>query len=269
MRCHLLTIVPPFYNSPMRMALTIAGFDPSGGAGIQADLKVFSGFEVYGLSVVAALTAQNSMGVKAVRPVASAFLRRQLTVLFEDLEPHALKTGMLQSRANVAVVSEIIKKYRLGNVVVDPVLLSSTGRRLAEKGTEALVRNKLLPVATVVTPNMHEASVLAGIEVKDLEDMKRAAVILHELGAESVIVTGGHLEGTAVDIFYNGEYTLLKGRKVPGEFHGTGCRFSAVIAALLAKGVKPLAAAQQAKIYMRQAMKKTFSTGKGMHLFNV
>ncbi|MGC2064508.1 MAG: bifunctional hydroxymethylpyrimidine kinase/phosphomethylpyrimidine kinase [Thermodesulfovibrionales bacterium] len=251
------------------MALTIAGFDPSGGAGIQADLKIFSGFDVYGLSVAAALTAQNSGGVRAVRPVESGFVRRQLTTLLADMKPDALKTGMLHSRANVAVVAEMTKKYRLRNVVVDPVLLSSTGRRLAEKGTENAVRTKLLPVATVVTPNMHEASVLAGIEIRDIDDMKRAAVILHDLGAENVIITGGHLERTAVDVFYNGTFTLLKGRKIPGEYHGTGCRFSAVITALLAKGYGVLDAAQQAKTYMRQAMRKTFSTGKGMCLFNV
>lgn len=251
------------------MALTIAGFDPSGGAGIQADLRVFSGFDVYGLSVAAALTAQNSRGVRTVRPVESGFVQRQMTVLLEDMRPDALKTGMLHSRANVTVVADMIQRYRLGNIVVDPVLLSSTGKRLAEKGTEVTVRAKLLPVTTVVTPNMHEASVLAGIEIRDIDDMKRAAVILHGLGAENVIVTGGHLERTAVDVFYNGTFTLLKGRKISGEYHGTGCRFSAVIAALLAKGSGVLDAAQQAKTFMRQSMRNTFSTGKGMRLFNV
>jgi len=251
------------------MALTIAGFDPSGGAGIQADLKVFSGFDVYGLSVAAALTAQNSMGVRAVRAVESGFVQRQLSVLLADMRPVSLKTGMLHSRANVTVVAKMIRKYRLSNIVVDPVLLSSTGRRLAEKGTERAVRDELLPVTTVVTPNMHEASVLAGIEVRDIDDMKKAAMILHDLGAENVIITGGHLEQTAVDVFYNGTFTLLKGRKMPGEYHGTGCRFSAVITALLAKGSGVPDAARQAKTYMQQAMRKTFSTEKGMRLFNV
>ncbi len=253
----------------MKTALTIAGFDPSGGAGIQADLRVFSGLGVYGLSVAAALTAQNSSGVKAVRTVEAGFVRRQLAVLLDDMRPDAMKTGMLQNRANVSVVSAMIKKHCLGNVVVDPVLLSSTGRRLAERGTEGAVRTQLLPVTTVVTPNMHEASVLAGIPVQDIDDMKRAAIILHGLGAGNVIITGGHLERTAVDVFYNGTFTLLKARKMPGEYHGTGCRFSAVIAAFLAGGSAPLDAAQQAKTYMRLAMKHTFSTGKGMRLFNV
>lgn len=251
------------------MALTIAGFDPSGGAGIQADLKIFSRFDVYGLSVAAALTAQNSAGVKAVLPVESGFVRRQLGVLLEDLRPAALKTGMLQSRENVAVVARMIAKYRLGNVVVDPVLLSSTGRRLAVRGMETALRDMLLPVTTVLTPNMHEASVLAGIPVRDPGEMRQAAEILHGLGVRNVIITGGHLEGSAIDIFYNGAYTLLRGSRVPGEYHGTGCRFSAVITALLAKGAGPLEAAKQAKAHMRRAMKNTFSTGKGMHLFNV
>jgi hydroxymethylpyrimidine/phosphomethylpyrimidine kinase len=219
--------------------------------------------------VAAALTAQNSAGVKAVRPVESGFVRKQMTVLLADMKPDALKTGMLHSRANVAVVAEMIIKYRLRNIVVDPVFLSSTGRQLAEQGTGKAVRAKLLPVTTVVTPNMHEASVLAGIEVRNIDDMKKAAVILHGLGAENVIITGGHLEDTAVDVFFNGTFVLLKDSKKPGEYHGTGCRFSAVITALLANGSGVLEAAQQAKTYMRQAMKKTFSTGKGMRLFNV
>jgi hydroxymethylpyrimidine/phosphomethylpyrimidine kinase len=253
----------------MTIALTIAGFDPSGGAGIQADLRVFTGFDVYGLSVAAALTAQNSMGVRAVRPVESNFVQRQLTVLLSDLRPDALKTGMLHSKANVAVVAEMINKYRLRNIVVDPVLLSSTGRRLSEKGTAGALRDKLLPLTTVVTPNMHEASALAGIEIRDIDDMQRAAVILHGLGVENVIITGGHLEDAAVDVFYNGSYALLKGKKIAGEYHGTGCRFSAVITALLAKGFGALDAARQAKTFMRQSMKNTFSTGKGMRLFYV
>jgi len=258
----------PFYNSAVKTALTIAGFDPSGGAGIQADLKVFGAFGVYGLSVAAALTAQNSGGVKAVGPVDPAFVRRQLTVLLSDLRPDAVKTGMLYTEDNVALVAEVIRRYRLANVVVDPVYLSSTGKRLAEKGVLLAIKKKLLPLCTVVTPNMHEASVLAGIEVTTVAEMMKAAVMLFDSGAGNVIVTGGHLEKTTVDVMYNGEFTLIKGRKVAGEFHGTGCRFSAAIAALLAKGFKPVDAARAAKKFMLESLGKTFTTaGGGMRLF--
>jgi hydroxymethylpyrimidine/phosphomethylpyrimidine kinase len=253
----------------MKSALTIAGFDPSGGAGIQADLKVFRALDIYGLSVAAALTAQNSKGVSAVRAVEPSFVQRQLTVLFQDMKPDALKTGMLYSKANVEVVVKVINRYGLRNIVVDPVLLSSSGRLLAEKGVEKVMRKKLLPLAEVITPNIHEASVLAGMEILTLDDMKRAAVILHDLGAANVVITGGHLEKGAVDIIYNGMFTFLKGRKISGEFHGTGCRFSAVIAARLADGCSVVEAVRQAKTYVRQSMKQTFSTGKGMRLFNV
>src|ERR1700690_966150 len=161
----------------MKTALTIAGFDPSGGAGLQADLKVFQSFGVYGLSVVSAVTAQNSKGVRAVMPVPAAFVKKQLTVLLSDIRPDAIKTGMLYSRENVEVLVSIIKKYDLKNIVIDPVLISSTGKMLAEKEMQTAMREKLLPVCTVITPNIHEAEVLSGVAIKTTGDMKKAAVI--------------------------------------------------------------------------------------------
>jgi hydroxymethylpyrimidine/phosphomethylpyrimidine kinase len=253
----------------MKTALTIAGFDPSGGAGLQADLKVFQSFGVYGLSVVSAVTAQNSKGVKAVMPVSAASVKKQLSVLLTDIRPDALKTGMLYSRENIGVLVGIIKKYRLKNIVIDPVLISSTGKILAEKGMQTALKKQLLPLCTVITPNIHEAAVLSGISVKTARDMEKAAVILHDMGAEYVIITGGHLEKTAVDIVYDGSFHLLKGRKLQGEYHGTGCRFSAAVTALLGQGVEVVEAAKRAKAFMRSSFRKTFSTGSGMRLFKL
>ncbi len=207
--------------------------------------------------------------MKAVSPVDSGFLKKQLSVLLADVKPDALKTGMLYSAANIGAVASVITKKRLSNVVVDPVLISSSGRRLSEPGVVAAFRRHLLPLSTVVTPNMHEASALAGVEVSTLEDMKEAARILRNLGARNVIITGGHLDRTAADVFYDGEFRILRGRKIAGEYHGTGCRFSAAIAALLAKGSSAAEAASQAKDFMLKSLHSTFSTGKGMRLFNV
>ncbi|RPI38036.1 MAG: bifunctional hydroxymethylpyrimidine kinase/phosphomethylpyrimidine kinase [Nitrospiraceae bacterium] len=253
----------------MKKALTVAGFDPTGGAGIQADLKVFHALDIYGLSVVSALTAQNTDGVKAVMSVPDRFLKKQLTVLLSDLVPEATKTGMLYSESNVAVVAEMIKKHSLKNIVADPVIISSSGKKLVETNTPSAIRKKIFPLCTVITPNIHEASVLTGIDIKDRTDMEKAAVRLKAYGPENVIITGGHLEDVALDIFYNGEFHYLKGRKKKGEYHGTGCTFSAALTALLAKGYSVLDAAREAKKFMNTAFRKTFNAGGKMRLFRL
>jgi hydroxymethylpyrimidine/phosphomethylpyrimidine kinase len=253
----------------MKIALTIAGFDPSGGAGIQADLKIFHSFGVYGISAVSSLTAQNSRIVRDIVPVRAAFVRKQLTTLLSDIRPDATKTGMLYSEANVEIVSHVIKKYALENLVVDPIIRASTGRSLAEKGLLPAVRKRLLPLCTVVTPNIYEASVLTGIDVKTRKDMEEAARRLGDFGARHVIITGGHLEKTAMDVFYDGNFSFLKSKKVCEEFHGTGCRYSSAITALLAQGYTVLDAARRAKKFMNLSFRKSFTTGKGMRLFNL
>ena len=253
----------------MKKALTVAGFDPTGGAGIQADLKVFHALGIFGLSVVSALTAQNTEGVKAVMPVPDIFLKKQLAVLLSDLVPEATKTGMLYSESNVEVVARMIKKYSLKNIVVDPVIMSSSGKKLVEKNTPAAIRKKIVPFCTVITPNIHEASVLSGIDIKNRLDMEKAAVCLKEYGAENVIVTGGHLRGVALDILYDGDFHYLRSKKVRGEYHGTGCTFSAALTALLAKGYSVPDAAKEAKEFMNTAFRKTFAAGGEMRLFNI
>ena len=253
----------------MKKALTIAGFDPSGGAGIQADLKVFHSLGIYGLSVVSSLTAQNTEGVREIMPVPGRFVKQQLTVLLSDLVPDATKTGMLYSEAAIEAVADIIKKYSLKNIVVDPVLISSSGKKLIEKNTPIALRKKIFPFCSVITPNIYEASVLTGIDIKTSADMEKAAVCLREYGPENVIITGGHLEDAAVDVLYDGKFHYLKSRKIKGEYHGTGCTFSAALTAMLAKGYSVLDSAKEAKKFINRALKKSFSAGKGMRLFNI
>jgi hydroxymethylpyrimidine/phosphomethylpyrimidine kinase len=253
----------------MKTALTIAGFDPSGGAGLQADLKVFRAFGVHGLSVVAALTAQNTAGVDSVQAVSSRFLKRQLEVLLSDVIPDATKVGMLLSAENVQVVAGIIRKYALQNVVLDPVILSSSGRMLAEKDVPMLIRKKIFPFCTIITPNIHEASVLSCLDIVTETDMAKAAVVLKGFGPDQVIVTGGHRKDSATDMVYDGAFHYLKSGKAPGEYHGTGCIFSSAMAALLAQGRGARDAARMAKRFMNRAFKKTFSTGGRMRLFTI
>jgi len=251
----------------MKKALTIAGFDPSGGAGIQADLKVFHALDVYGLSAVAALTAQSTRGVKHVHAVSRQFLKKQLDVLLADLIPDATKMGMLLTEENVRVVAQTIRNYALKNVVLDPVMISSSGKRLASRDIPALLKIKILPLCSVITPNIHEASVLSGITIKTGEDREKAAALLREAGPETVIITGGHLNSIALDVVYNGSFHYLKAKKRQGEFHGTGCVFSAAITAYLAEGYSAIDASGEAKAFMAKAFQKTFSATGKLKLF--
>ena len=253
----------------MKKALTIAGFDPTGGAGVQADLKVFHALGIYGLSVVSSLTAQNTEGVRDIMPVSGRFVKKQLTVLLSDLVPDATKTGMLFSESAIEAVAYVIKKYSLKNIVIDPVLVSSSGKSLVEKNTPFALRKKIFPFCAVITPNIYEASVLSGIDIKTSADMEKAAVCLREYGPENVIITGGHLEDAATDILYDGKFHYLKNRKIKGEYHGTGCTFSAALTAMLAKGYSVLDSAKEAKKFINRAFRNSFSSGKGMRLFNI
>ena len=174
----------------MKVALTIAGSDPTGGAGLQADLKVFRAFEVHGLSVVSAITAQNTGGVDSVFPVGKDSLEKQLHTLLADIKPDALKTGMLYSKWAAETIAEMLKEYSLKNLVVDPVTISSSGSSLAENGTLDAIRDALFPFSKVITPNIYEASVLTGIMIKDRNDMEDAARVLKDMGPDVVVITG-------------------------------------------------------------------------------
>jgi hydroxymethylpyrimidine/phosphomethylpyrimidine kinase len=254
----------------MKSVLTIAGSDPTGGAGLQGDLKVFRAFGVHGLSVPAALTAQDTSGVEAVLPVEKGFFARQLDVLLRDIRPDALKAGMLYSVWAVEVLAEKIKGLSLTNFVLDPVTVSSTGTSLVDEGTLDEIREMLFPLSRVITPNIYEASVLTGMNVEDEADMEKAALALKKMGPEVVVITGGHLERVTLDVYYDGsDYHGIESSKIDGEYHGTGCAFSAAIAASLANGHTPLESVRKAKEFVTVAIRKAYHPGKGMGLLNL
>ena len=253
----------------MKTALTIAGSDPTGGAGLQADLKVFRAFEVHGLAVVSALTAQNTVGVEHVFPVEKDFFEKQLDSLLSDIKPDAIKVGMLYSTWAIEFIAGVIRKYSLSNLVIDPVTISSSGKSLATDGTLDSIREQLFPLAKVITPNIYEASVLTGLRVEDKKDMEEAAKLLKNMGPQVVVITGGHLEEIALDLYYDGEFHAVEGGKIAGEYHGTGCAFSAAIAASLALGHIPLESVRRAKEFINAAIRKAYHPGKGMGLLYI
>jgi hydroxymethylpyrimidine/phosphomethylpyrimidine kinase len=257
-------------NTRNKTALTIAGSDPSGGAGLQADLKTFQALGVYGMSVSSVLTAQNTEGVYSIHELSSDFISEQLDVLMKDIKPDAVKTGMLYTTDAVRLIANKIQYYKLQNLVIDPVTVSSTGVKLIEDEGLDSIKNELFPLATVITPNIYEAGVFINREINNTDDMKKAAVELRELGAAAVIITGGHLEDKAIDVLFDGEEFLsLENERLDGEFHGTGCVFSASVAAGLALGYDVKAAVVHAKNFTYNAMKFAFSFGEGMNILNV
>ncbi len=254
----------------MATALTIAGSDPTGGAGLQADLTVFTVFGVHGLGVPAALTAQSTEVVDRILPVEEGFLERQLDVLLSDIRPDSLKTGMLYAAPAVEIVARKIKGYGLRNLVIDPVTVSSTGVSLIEDGTLDAMRQSLFPLARVVTPNIYEASLFTGVGIRTESDMEDAARALKDLGPEVVIITGGHLEPEAIDLFYDGhDVHRLEAKTITGDYHGTVCAFSAAIAACLALGHSPLESAKKAKEFLGRAIQNAFHPGKGLGMLGL
>jgi hydroxymethylpyrimidine/phosphomethylpyrimidine kinase len=253
----------------VKTALTIAGSDPTGGAGLQADLKVFRSFGVHGLSVVSALTAQNTEGVDSIFPLEPDAFEKQLSVLLSDIRPDALKTGMLYSSRSVESIAEQIETNFLKDLVIDPVTISSSGMSLMDDGTLDILKERLFPLARIITPNIYEASVLTGIMVETADQMEEAAGLLKKMGPDVVIITGGHLDEVALDLYYDGEFHRVESEKLRGEYHGTGCAFSAALTALLALGHTPLEAVRRAKEFIDNSIRKAYHPGRGMGLLNI
>jgi hydroxymethylpyrimidine/phosphomethylpyrimidine kinase len=251
-------------NATPPILLTIAGFDPSCGAGTAADLKTFAAHGCYGVAAITALTVQNTQGVEDVQNTPSATLRAQLDVLAKDSEIAAVKIGMLGNRGNAAVVAEFLDTHKFPHVVHDPVMKSSTGTELLDAAGVKFIVAELLKRSSVITPNVPEAEVLTGMAIKDVADMEAAARKIVEMGARAVIVKGGHME-RAVDVLFDGaEMVQLAGDRPKEEtLHGTGCTFAAAIAAQLASGRSLIEAATLAKAYVMKAIDKAFATGKG------
>lgn len=253
----------------MKIILTIAGSDPSGGAGIQADLKVFSLLGVYGLSIITAQTVQNSMGVRKVLPTPDTFLLEGIKTLLEDFRIDAVKIGMLSTKENLLRVVDTLKLFPTTNIVLDPIILSSNGYPLLEKSAIELLKERLLPKVKLVTPNIHEAGALSGITVKDPNGMKEAAKLIRQLGANNILVKGGDLEDGASDLFCDGkEFVHIRGQRLVREnIHGTGCVLSAAITVGLAEGLSTLKAITNAKRFLNQRIKEVKRMGKGDLLF--
>jgi len=247
-------------------AMIVAGSDSGGGAGAIADIKTFSALGVFGTCALTAVTAQNTRGVLEIHTVPPEVVRKQMVAVLEDIPMKVVKTGMLYSEETVEVVAATISKYEL-RVVVDPVICAGTGDPLiSQEGREALVR-LLVPLASVVTPNVPEAETIANVRIKELDDMKDAAQRIAELGAEAVIVKGGHIvqqRGRVYDVFYNNErFEVFEKRRLRTQPHGSGCVFSAAMAANLAKGLDPAEAAKKTEELVETSIKHSFKVGSG------
>lgn len=248
------------------VALTIAGSDSGGGAGIQADLKTFAALGVFGTSALTAITAQNTRGVDAVEVLSVEIVYAQIKSVAADFKIGAVKTGMLANAAIVEIVTKAVRDFALPHLVVDTVMVSKSGHRLLAPEAEDALRSMLLPQAFLITPNLPEAEVLCGKKITDLAGMKSAARELHALGARHVLVKGGHLEGAqATDVFFDGAefYELDLPRVTTRSTHGTGCTLSAAIAAYLASGKPVLEACDAAKQYLTSALAHAVPLGAG------
>ena len=247
-------------------AMTIAGSDSGGGAGIQADLKTFAAHGVYGTSVLTAITAQNTVGVTDVLELPVPLVESQMKAVMSDIGTDAVKTGMLSSAAIIEVVARRMGGAGIGNLVVDPVMVAKGGDRLLREDAVDALRTLLIPLATLVTPNVPEAEVLTGRVIRDVDGAREAARDIVAMGAGAVVVKGGHLDGPASDIYYDGNEmkVLTAPRITTTSTHGTGCTFASAIAAGLAKGIGVREAVTEAKHYVTEAIRHAAPIGAGI-----
>ncbi|OQA24946.1 MAG: Hydroxymethylpyrimidine/phosphomethylpyrimidine kinase [Firmicutes bacterium ADurb.Bin354] len=249
----------------MRTALTIAGSDSCGGAGIQADIKTMTANGVYAMSAVTALTAQNTTGVIGIMESSPEFLKAQLDEIFTDIRPDAVKTGMVASIGLIEVIAERLKFYAADNIVVDPVMVATSGAKLISDDAVESLKEKLLPIASVITPNIPESEVLSGMKITSEEDMEKSARMISELYGCAVLCKGGHSLSDANDfLFVNGKGEWFHGRRIDNHnTHGTGCTLSSAIASNLAKGYGMNEAVGRAKEYLSGALEAGLDLGKG------
>jgi hydroxymethylpyrimidine kinase/phosphomethylpyrimidine kinase len=248
--------------------LTIAGSDSGGGAGIQADLKAFENIGVFGMSALTAITAQNTLGVQGIHQLPPEFVAAQIDSVMTDIGADSVKVGMLGSPEVVEVVADRLKAYRVARAVIDPVMVATTGALLLQEDAVSAIRDKLVPCACIITPNLYEAEVLAGMKINSESDLRRAARAIHDMGAAGVLIKGGHfVSEEAADFFYNGGefHRFSRGRVATKNTHGTGCTLSSAIAAYLCFDADPLAAIEKAKeyVYRKIELAGAGSVGKG------
>ena len=259
----------------MKKALSIAGSDSSGGAGIQADLKTMTMNGVFAMSAITALTAQNTEGVRGIMEATPELLKQQIDAVFEDIRPDAVKIGMVASSELIKTITECLKRYKAENIVVDPVMVATSGARLINEDAISVLTEYLIPIATVVTPNIPESEILSGIKIKSEEDMIKAAEKISKEYGCAVLCKGGHNLNDANDLLYSdGKYNWLRGKRIDNpNTHGTGCTLSSAIAANLAKGYNLNASVKRAKNYISAALEAMLDLGKGRgpmnHAFNL
>ena len=258
----------------MKTALTIAGSDCSGGAGIQADLKTFAAHKVFGMSVITAVVSENTSRVISIENMPENCITDQITAIFEDIKVDAIKIGMLPNEICMKTVAQELQKYHPNNIVIDPVMVAKGGCALMMYNSVKALIDNIIPLADILTPNIPETEAITGINIKTIDDMKIAAKQIYNMGAKNIIIKGGHLDGDAIDILYNGKdyYTYTTERIQTKNTHGTGCTFSSAIASNLANGMNINDAVSNAKGYITNAIKYSLNIGKGHgptnHLYN-
>lgn len=249
----------------MRTALTIAGSDCSGGAGVQADLKTMSAHGVFGMSVIVAVVAENTARVISIQDIAPNIICDQMTAVFEDIRVDSVKIGMLSCPKTINAVYDKLVQYKPKNIVVDPVMYAKNGAPLMPESSIEVLLNTIVPLATIITPNIPEAECIAGMKIKSRQDMIKACKKIHALGVQNVLVKGGHYDGEAMDILFDGKefYTFVTERINTKNTHGTGCTLSSSIASNLALGHNIYDSVRLAKDYVTGAIKHSLELGKG------
>lgn len=249
----------------MNKVLTIAGSDCSGGAGIQADMKTMAAHKVYGMSVITSLTAQNTTGVYGVLDIDPKFVAKQIDCVFQDIVPEAVKIGMVSNSKIIEVIVDKLKEYKAKNIVVDPVMISTSGSKLLSDEAIDVLKNKLIKIATIITPNIPEAEVLSGMTIKTQEDMLDSAKKISKMSDGAVLIKGGHLVNDAIDLLYrDGEYRWFTSERINNNnTHGTGCTLSSAIASNLSKGYSLEDSIEKAKEYLTGALRDGLDLGKG------
>ncbi|MCI8342751.1 MAG: bifunctional hydroxymethylpyrimidine kinase/phosphomethylpyrimidine kinase [Firmicutes bacterium] len=250
----------------MKNVLTIAGSDSCGGAGIQADIKTFSAHGTYGMSVITAVTVQNTVGVFGCQDISPDIIAGQIDALFTDIEISAVKVGMVSQTETIVTIAKKLEQYSPKNIVVDPVMISKSGFDLLKPEAKNALINHLIPLATVLTPNLPEAEAITGMKIDTIESMKVAAEKIYSMGARNIFIKGGHLDNDATDVLFDGkEMTIMPGKRFNTKnTHGTGCTISSAIAANLANGMNVQNAVKKAKEYISTAIEHSFSIGKGV-----
>lgn len=249
----------------MKNCLSIAGSDCSGGAGIQADIKTFAALGCFGMSVIVSVVAENTSRVISVQDVTPNVIKDQIDAIFEDIEVDAVKVGMLSGIDSMKAVADKLREYNPPNIVIDPVMIAKGGCALMAPAALDTLKDEIIPLSFILTPNIPEAEIITGTGINTIPDMKKAAKMINEMGAENVLIKGGHLQGDAVDILFDGkEFALFSSQRIDTKnTHGTGCTLSSAITANLACGIELHKAVEEAKKYITMAIKYSLNIGKG------